>query len=65
MFVPGWALMASGVLLIILFQAVSFTVGMVFLVLGNRQQVTFIPRRDYGLFVASVREHSGTPQATA
>lgn len=52
--VPGWATSATGVLLILLSQAIAFAVVFVFLVLHARSQPLFIPLRDYSYFVSGV-----------
>ena len=51
--VPGWLIYTSGLLLVIVFQAFTFIAALTFLVLGSRQQMPFIPRRDYAAFVHS------------
>ena len=48
--------MAIGLLLIVLLQAVTFTLSLMFIMLGARQQAAVIPRRDYGFYVTGVRE---------
>lgn len=54
--VPGWLAYTAGLLLVIVFQAMTFIAALTFLILGGRQQATFIPRRDYATFVQSVTE---------
>ena len=54
--VPGWATYAAGLLLLAFLQAVTFVISLTFLILGARQQATVIPRRDYGIFIAGVRD---------
>jgi polyisoprenyl-phosphate glycosyltransferase len=54
--IPGWATYASGMLLLVLLQAVTFVISLTFLILGARQHATVIPRRDYGFFVAGVSD---------
>jgi hypothetical protein len=53
--IPGWATTATGLLLVMIFQAAAFAVAFVFLVLHGRSQPSFIPLRDYRYFVAGVR----------
>ena len=48
----------SGLLLVIVFQAMTFIAALTFMILGSRQQSTFVPRRDYATFVQSVTEHA-------
>jgi polyisoprenyl-phosphate glycosyltransferase len=50
--VPGWATYASGALAIILIQFVTLGLSFTFIFLSNRINLTFIPLRDYELFVA-------------
>ena len=54
--IPGWAPSAIGLLLIVLLQVVTFTLSLMFIMLGARQQAAVIPRRDYGFYVTGVRE---------
>jgi hypothetical protein len=49
--IPGWATVASGLLLLVLLQAAMFAVGLTFQVLGSRQFATVLPRRDYSHYV--------------
>jgi hypothetical protein len=49
--IPGWATMLIGILLIVLLQAIMFSILFSFLILGDRQATTFLPRRDYSPFV--------------
>jgi hypothetical protein len=53
--IPGWATVAAGTLLIILFQAIMFSFIFSFIILGDRQVSTFLPLRDYRYFVGSVK----------
>jgi polyisoprenyl-phosphate glycosyltransferase len=52
--VPGWATTAAGLLTIVLLQAVMFAFLLVFLILGGRNGLTFLPIRDYAHFVGRV-----------
>lgn len=49
--VPGWATYCTGLLVIVLLQAVMFSLAFSFLILGTRQGSTFLPLRDYSYFV--------------
>ena len=51
---PGWATPATGLLLVLLFQAIGFALVFVFLVLHGRSQPLFIPIRDFSYFVGGV-----------
>jgi hypothetical protein len=49
--IPGWATAATGLLLIILFQAIMLAFVFSFVILAGRNGSTFIPLRDYVYFV--------------
>ncbi len=49
--VPGWASVALGLTLVILFQALSFSAGVAFLLLNGRAHVSIIPALDAGKFI--------------
>jgi hypothetical protein len=51
--IPGWATVASGLLVLALIQAVMFISLLTFLGLSSRQQAPFVPARDYALYVAN------------
>jgi polyisoprenyl-phosphate glycosyltransferase len=52
--IPGWATTGVGVLLVILLQAVLFSMVFSFITLANRQGLSFLPARDYGYFVDKI-----------
>lgn len=49
--IPGWATTGVGVLLVVLLQAVLFSMVFSFITLANRQGLSFLPARDYSYFV--------------
>jgi glycosyltransferase involved in cell wall biosynthesis len=49
--IPGWATYATGTLAIIAFQMITIAASFTFYVLSNRTSLSFIPLRDYSLFV--------------
>jgi len=49
--IPGWATMTTGVLLILLIQALSMGMTFIFTILGSRMHSMFIPGRDVAPFV--------------
>jgi polyisoprenyl-phosphate glycosyltransferase len=51
--IPGWATMTSGLLVLMLLQALMFIALLTFLGLSSRQQAPFVPMRDFELYVAS------------
>jgi hypothetical protein len=53
--IPGWATMLIGILLVVLLQAIMFSILFVFVILGSRQMTTFLPIRDYAPFVGEPR----------
>jgi polyisoprenyl-phosphate glycosyltransferase len=52
--VPGWATTAFGLLLVIVLQMFTLVIGLTLTILFNRNNLTFLPARDYRYFVASV-----------
>jgi glycosyltransferase involved in cell wall biosynthesis len=52
--IPGWATYASGTLAIICLQFITVVISFTFTMLSNRTNLTFVPLRDYSLFVAKI-----------
>ena len=50
--IPGWATFTSGILVLVLLQAVLFVAVLTFLGLNIRQHAPFVPSRDFELYVA-------------
>jgi polyisoprenyl-phosphate glycosyltransferase len=50
--IPGWATSATGLLLIVLLQAMMLSFVFCFVILGDRNGTTFLPLRDYLYFTA-------------
>jgi polyisoprenyl-phosphate glycosyltransferase len=50
--IPGWATNTAGILLVILFQFVTIAASFTFTILSSRINLSFVPLRDYELFVA-------------
>jgi hypothetical protein len=50
--IPGWATSATGLLLIVLLQAMMLALVFCFVILGDRNSTTFLPLRDYTYFIA-------------
>jgi hypothetical protein len=59
--IPGWATFLVGLLLIIVLQMLTLVVGLTFSVLFNRNNLTFLPVRDYRYFVGEVIRLYGEP----
>ena len=49
--IPGWATYATGLVLILLVQLLAVSFSLVFSLISNRTSMTFLPVRDYALFV--------------
>ncbi len=54
--IPGWAAFSAGTLLVILVQFVTLGVTLTLTFLSNRINLSFVPLRDYGLFVEGQQE---------
>lgn len=54
--IPGWASTLIVLFAILLFQSLIASLNFVFLTLNNRTGYSFIPKRDYSLFVAGVEK---------
>jgi glycosyltransferase involved in cell wall biosynthesis len=54
--VPGWATLSIGALAIIFIQFLSLALSFTFTFLSNRINLSFVPLRDYELFIAGVQD---------
>jgi polyisoprenyl-phosphate glycosyltransferase len=54
--IPGWATTAAGLLLVIVLQMLTVAMGLTLVVLFNRNNLSFLPLRDYRYFVADVQK---------
>jgi glycosyltransferase involved in cell wall biosynthesis len=52
--IPGWATNTIGILLVILAQAVMIALVLVFMIISNRANMSFLPIRDAGYFMDRV-----------
>ena len=52
--IPGWATYTAGLILLLALQLVGMSFNLVFLLISNRSQMTFVPMRDYAVFVEKV-----------
>jgi len=59
--IPGWATTAAGLLLVIVLQMLTVALGLTLLVLFNRNNLSFLPLRDYRYFVGDVRKLYESP----
>lgn len=49
--IPGWATYTTGILLVVMIQAVILSVVFIFVVLSGRRSLDFLPTRDFAHFV--------------
>jgi polyisoprenyl-phosphate glycosyltransferase len=54
--IPGWATTAAGLLLVIVLQMLTVALGLTILVLFNRNNLSFLPVRDYRYFIGDVQK---------
>lgn len=53
--IPGWATFTGGLSLILLVQAILLAMNYSFVILSSRNAATFLPRRDYAVFLGQSR----------
>jgi glycosyltransferase involved in cell wall biosynthesis len=51
MVIPGWAAYTTGLLVLICIQLVAISFNLVFVLISNRSRYTFVPIRDYAVFI--------------
>ena len=54
--IPGWATESAGILCILILQVLTISLAVSFLTLGNKDQASFLPIRDYSYFIESVEK---------
>ena len=54
--IPGWATYTGGLLLVLFVLILATTSSFLFFVLNNRNMASFVPLRDYSLYVQEVRQ---------
>ena len=54
--IPHWAAASGGVLLVIVLQMLTVAFGLTFLVLFNRNNLSFLPLRDFRYFIAGAHD---------
>jgi bacteriorhodopsin len=54
--IPGWATYSIGTLAIILIQFITMATSFTFTMLSNRINLSFVPLRDYEMFVAETQD---------
>jgi len=58
--IPGWATYSGGLLVLLFVLILATTSSFLFFVLNNRNTASFIPLRDYSLYVQDVKRAYGT-----
>jgi hypothetical protein len=53
--IPEWAAYASGILVVLLLQAIMMSFLFIFIILNGRKSANFLPIRDYSYFVLRLR----------
>ncbi len=53
--IPGWATYSSGLLVILFVLILALTSSFLFFVLSNRNMASFVPLRDYSLYIEDVK----------
>jgi glycosyltransferase involved in cell wall biosynthesis len=61
--IPGWASFVAGIALILLVQAFMLASLFSFVILGGRNNSTFLPRRDYENFILGITPLQGIERA--
>jgi hypothetical protein len=54
--IPGWATYTGGLLLVLFVLILATTSSFLFFVLNNRNMASFVPLRDYSLYVQEVKK---------
>jgi glycosyltransferase involved in cell wall biosynthesis len=57
--IPGWAAYMSGLLLVALLNVITVAIVLTLLILASRNNMTFVPLRDYAWFVRDCEELKG------
>ena len=57
--IPGWATYVTGILLIVLAQALIVSLALVFIIVNGRAMPTFLPIRDAAFFIERVEQVNG------
>lgn len=63
--IPGWTSYVVGIFLIIMIQSVILSLFFIFIVLGGRNSISFIPQRDYLLFILEYKQVFQCPILTS
>jgi hypothetical protein len=59
--IPGWATYVTGILVVILAQALIASLALVFIIVGGRAATGFLPLRDASFFIDHVERVSPAP----
>jgi glycosyltransferase involved in cell wall biosynthesis len=57
--IPGWATVSVGILTVLFFNLLVMMLIFVFILLSGRDTSAFLPKRDFGYFLAGVRPYNG------
>jgi polyisoprenyl-phosphate glycosyltransferase len=57
--IPGWATFTTGLLAVIILQAIMLAINFSFLILSSRKDMGFLPARDYVYFIGGLRNIAG------
>jgi len=60
--IPGWATFSVGILTVLFFNLMIMMLIFVFVLLSGRNTSSFLPKRDFGYFLAGVRPYDGDPR---
>ncbi len=52
--IPGWATFAAGLLLLLAGQVLTASAGLVLFILSSRNNLSFLPLRDYEFFIERI-----------
>jgi hypothetical protein len=63
MAIPGWASYVVGIMLVLFVQAIMAAFVFSFVILGSRHGTTFLPRRDYSIYIGSIWNSYGSGQS--
>ena len=61
--IPGWASYVVGIMLVLFVQAIMAAFVFSFVILGSRHGTTFLPRRDYSIYIGSIWNSYGSGQS--
>jgi len=54
--IPGWAIYSSSLMLVLFLQIFATATGFLFFILNNRNMASFLPLRDYSLYIQKTQQ---------